>query len=48
MFKSRITGKLDIGEMVLSPTVVDAVALPFIGGGGISNGRGIAAAERIG
>ena len=38
------TGKLDIGTLVLIPTVVDAVDLPVIGGGGISNGRGIAAA----
>jgi len=42
------TGKLDIGTMVLIPTVVDAVDLPVIGGGGISNGRGIAAAFALG
>ncbi len=42
------TGKLDIGTMVLIPTVVDAVELPVIGGGGISNGRGIAAAFALG
>ena len=42
------TGKLDIGTMVLIPTVVDAVDLPVIGGGGISNGRGIAAAFVLG
>jgi NAD(P)H-dependent flavin oxidoreductase YrpB (nitropropane dioxygenase family) len=42
------TGKLDIGTLVLIPTVVDAVDLPVIGGGGISNGRGIAAAFSLG
>jgi len=42
------TGKLDIGTLVLIPTVVDAVDLPVIGGGGISNGRGIAAAFALG
>ncbi|MCP3953586.1 MAG: nitronate monooxygenase [Desulfobacterales bacterium] len=42
------TGKLDIGTLVLVPTVVDAVDLPVIGGGGISNGRGIAAAFALG
>jgi nitronate monooxygenase len=42
------TGKLDIGTLVLIPTVVDAVNLPVIGGGGISNGRGIAAAFALG
>ncbi len=42
------TGKLDIGTMVLIPTVVDAVDLPVIGGGGLSNGRGIAAAFALG
>ena len=42
------TGKLDIGTLVLIPTVADAVDLPVIGGGGISNGRGIAAAFALG
>ncbi len=42
------TGKLDIGTLVLIPTIVDAVDLPVIGGGGISNGRGIAAAFALG
>lgn len=35
------TGKLDIGTMVLIPTVVDAVNLPVTGGGGVADGRGL-------
>lgn len=42
------TGKLDIGTMVLVPTVVDAVDLPVIGGGGVSDGRGLAAILSLG
>lgn len=42
------TGKLDIGTMVLVPTVVDAVDLPVIGGGGVSDGRGVAAVLALG
>lgn len=42
------TGKLDIGTLVLVPTVVDAVDLPVIGGGGISDGRGVAAVLSLG
>lgn len=42
------TGKLDIGTLVLVPSVVDAVSLPVIGGGGISDGRGIAAILALG
>lgn len=42
------TGKLDIGTMVLIPVVVDAVNVPVIGGGGISDGRGIAAVLSLG
>ena len=42
------TGKLDIGTLVLVPTVVDAVDLPVIGGGGISDGRGAAAVLSLG
>lgn len=42
------TGKLDIGTMVLVPVVVDAVNVPVIGGGGISDGRGIAAVLALG
>ncbi len=42
------TGKLDIGTMVLVPAVVDAVDVPVIGGGGISDGRGVAAVLALG
>ena len=42
------TGKLDIGTLVLIPTVVDAVEVPVIGGGGVSDGRGVAAALALG
>jgi len=42
------TGKLDIGTLVLVPTVVDAVNVPVIGGGGVSDGRGLAAVMSLG
>ena len=42
------TGILDIGTMVLTPSVVDALDVPVIAGGGISDGRGIAAAFALG
>ncbi|MDO9262744.1 MAG: nitronate monooxygenase family protein [Desulfosalsimonadaceae bacterium] len=42
------TGRLDIGTMVLVPVVVDAVNVPVIGGGGISDGRGLAAVLALG
>ncbi len=42
------TGRLDIGTMVLVPVVVDAVKVPVIGGGGISDGRGLAAVLALG
>ena len=42
------TGRLDIGTMVLVPLVVDAINVPVIGGGGISDGRGIAAVLSLG
>jgi len=42
------TGKLDIGTLVLVPTVVDALDLPVIGGGGVSDGRGVAAILSLG
>ena len=37
------TGNLDIATMVLVPVVRDNVKIPVIGGGGVSDGRGIAA-----
>jgi nitronate monooxygenase len=42
------TGKLDIGTLVLVPAVVDAVKIPVIGGGGVSDGRGIVAILSLG
>ena len=42
------TGVLDIGTMVMTPSVVDALDVPVIAGGGISDGRGIAAAFALG
>ncbi len=42
------TGKLDIGTMVLVPRIVEAVKVPVIGGGGISDGRGFLAALALG
>jgi len=42
------TGKLDIGTLVLVPSVVDAVKVPVIGGGGISDGRGLLAILSLG
>ncbi len=42
------TGKLDVGTMVLVPTVKNSVKLPVIGGGGISDGRGLTAVLALG
>jgi NAD(P)H-dependent flavin oxidoreductase YrpB (nitropropane dioxygenase family) len=42
------TGKLDIGTLVLVPAVVDAVQIPVIGGGGVSDGRSIMAVLSLG
>jgi nitronate monooxygenase len=42
------TGKLDIGTLVLVPTIKDAIDLPVIGGGGVSDGRGILAVLSLG
>ncbi len=42
------TGPLDIGGMVLTPSTVDALGIPVIAGGGISDGRGLAAALSLG
>lgn len=42
------TGKLDTGTMVLIPSVVDAVNIPVIGGGGISDARGLLAVLALG
>lgn len=42
------TGKLDIGTLVLVPSVVDAIDAPVIGGGGVSDGRGLMALLALG
>ena len=42
------TGTLDIGTFVMTPSVVDAIDVPVIAGGGITDGRGIAAALALG
>jgi len=42
------TGTLDIGTMVMIPSVVDALDVPVIAGGGITDGRGVAAALVLG
>lgn len=42
------TGRLDIGTLVLVPVVVDAVKVPVIGGGGVTDGRGLAAVLALG
>ncbi|MHA2423534.1 MAG: NAD(P)H-dependent flavin oxidoreductase [Candidatus Thorarchaeota archaeon] len=42
------TGRLDIGTMVMTPSVVDALDVPVIAGGGISDGRGVAAILALG
>jgi nitronate monooxygenase len=42
------TGILDIGTMVMTPSVVDALDVPVIAGGGISDGRGVAAILALG
>ncbi len=42
------TGKLDIATLVLVPVVKDVVNIPVIGGGGVSDGRGLAAILALG
>lgn len=42
------TGKLDIGTLVLVPTVVENVKVPVIGGGGVADGRGLLALLALG
>jgi len=39
---------LEIGTLVLVPTVVNALNIPVIGGGGVSDGRGLAALLTLG
>ncbi len=42
------TGKLDIGTLVLVPVVKDNLRVPVIGGGGVSDGRGLLAVLSLG
>ena len=42
------TGTLDIGTMVLVPTVVKGVKIPVIGGGGVADGHGLVAVLALG
>jgi NAD(P)H-dependent flavin oxidoreductase YrpB (nitropropane dioxygenase family) len=42
------TGKLDIGTMVLVPRVSQAMDVPVIGGGGVSDGKGFLAVLALG
>jgi nitronate monooxygenase len=42
------TGVLDLGTFVLIPRVAEALTVPVIGGGGVSNGRGLVAALALG
>ena len=42
------TGRFDIGTLVLTPATIDAVDVPVIAGGGISDGRGLAAVLALG
>ena len=42
------TGIMDIGTLVMTPSVVDALDIPVIAGGGITDGRAIAAVLALG
>jgi nitronate monooxygenase len=42
------TGRFDIGTLVLTPATVDALDIPVVAGGGISDGRGVAAILALG
>lgn len=42
------TGTLDIGTMVLVPTVAQGIDIPVIGGGGVADGHGLAAILALG
>ena len=42
------TGKLDVGTLVLVPRVVESLNVPVIGGGGVSEGRGLVAILALG
>jgi len=42
------TGMLDVGTIAMTPCTVDAVGVPVIAGGGIADGRGLAAVLALG
>ena len=42
------TGRFDIGTIVLTPATVDALEIPVVGGGGITDGRGLVAVLSLG
>ncbi|MFW9973069.1 MAG: NAD(P)H-dependent flavin oxidoreductase [Candidatus Odinarchaeota archaeon] len=42
------TGRYDIGTLVLTPATIDAISIPVVAGGGISDGRGVAAVLSLG
>lgn len=42
------TGNLNVTTLVLVPATVDAVSIPVIGGGGVADGRGLAAILALG
>jgi len=42
------TGRFDIGTIVLTPATVDALKIPVVGGGGITDGRGLVAVLSLG
>ena len=42
------TGVLDVGTLVMTPSAVDAVDVPIVAGGGVSDGRGLLAILALG
>jgi NAD(P)H-dependent flavin oxidoreductase YrpB (nitropropane dioxygenase family) len=42
------TGVLDVGTLVMTPSAVDAVDVPVVAGGGVSDGRGLLAILALG
>jgi nitronate monooxygenase len=42
------TGTLDVGTLVMTPSAVDAVEVPVVAGGGVSDGRGLLALLALG
>jgi len=42
------TGVLDVGTLVMTPSAVDAVDVPIVAGGGVSDGRGVLAVLALG